>query len=233
MYHSDYESDFEGRIPVRWKSCHSDTEDTMDTTGFRVVKPRLRTVGQTGRPERKVSPPCPHKWESHEDIEQLERDMKKKRPFVSSRVIKKENLTTKIESVQTLEHQRTEPKGSPVQVQHAAPEVCVTDVAETHQEPERPGAIPAKGDDALTKEITKEVQHWASQTVAKSDKTTTKFPHSARDNDNKQISPNSTTSAMLYTETSARLERSSSSTCSTKPAERPEQYYAATTKHSR
>ena len=237
MYHSDYESDFEGRIPVRWKSCHSDTEDTV--AGFRVVKPRLKTNSSRRQPERKVSPPCPHQWESHEDIELLEKEMKKKRPLVSSTVIKKENLTTKIESVQTLQHQETVSKSVPVNVQPARPEVRITKAATAitiGQETEQPAAMQAKEDeDTLNNEITREVRHWASKRMAESDKTTTSCPQAkpASDNDYKQISSNSNTSALMYTDTSERSEKYSSRTWQAKAVERPEQYYEATTKHSR
>ena len=39
MYHSDYESDLEGRIPVYWKPAHSDSED-LDVT-HRSIRPVL------------------------------------------------------------------------------------------------------------------------------------------------------------------------------------------------
>ena len=65
MYHSDYESDWEGSIKPKWRAYNSDTEhDSV----YRNVKPKLKDVKKR---ERKPSPPCPHKWESHDDIEKF------------------------------------------------------------------------------------------------------------------------------------------------------------------
>ena len=82
MYYSDYESDFEGNIGVKWRATHSDNED-LDIF-YRKVKPSLSKGFSQQKFERQDSPPCPHKWESHEDIEKLEREMKKPRSGVRS-----------------------------------------------------------------------------------------------------------------------------------------------------
>lgn len=76
MYHSDYyDSDWDASpIPPKWKPCHSDTED-LQPMKYRSVKPKLKS---SEKKPRSVSPPCPHVWESHEDIEKLEKSLRKK-----------------------------------------------------------------------------------------------------------------------------------------------------------
>ena len=74
MYHSDYESDFEGTIRVKWRAAQSDTEDSDFI--YKRVHPELRRGFKQRNQERKASPPCPHMWESHEDIEKMENEMK-------------------------------------------------------------------------------------------------------------------------------------------------------------
>lgn len=77
MYHSDYyDSDWDASpIPPKWKPCHSDTED-LQPMKYRSVKPKLKSSSE--KKPRSVSPPCPHVWESHEDIERLEKSLRKK-----------------------------------------------------------------------------------------------------------------------------------------------------------
>lgn len=101
MYHSDYESDFEGNIGVKWRSAISDTED-MDPA-YRKVVPRLSRGFTEERSERKPSPPCPHQWESHEDIDKLEQKLKTKRNFLSTvkKYDRKEEVVTVEQSVVT------------------------------------------------------------------------------------------------------------------------------------
>ena len=82
MYHSDYESDLESPIKATWRPYHSDTEDLE--AKFRSVKPKLKATASSRLQNRKTNaaseePPCPHQWESHEDIEKLEREMRKSR----------------------------------------------------------------------------------------------------------------------------------------------------------
>ena len=82
MYHSDYESDLESPIKTTWRPYHSDTEDLEAFAKFRSVKPKLKIAAATTSSSRKTNadePPCPHQWESHEDIEKLEREMRKSR----------------------------------------------------------------------------------------------------------------------------------------------------------
>ena len=77
MYHSDYESDLEGPIPVKWRAAYSDTEDSE--LSYRRVTPKLKKGLNQRNEERKRSPPCPHMWESHEEIEKLENELKNTR----------------------------------------------------------------------------------------------------------------------------------------------------------
>ena len=82
MYHSDYESDLESPIKTTWRPYHSDTEDLEAFAKFRSVKPKLKIAAATTSSSRKTNadePPCPHQWESHEDIEKLERELRKSR----------------------------------------------------------------------------------------------------------------------------------------------------------
>ena len=92
MYHSDYESDFDGRIPVRWRPSsagrggyHSDTSDAQnprpDQNYRRVQLPSSHWKTASARSRQRAasamagaisSPPCPHQWESHEEIARLE-----------------------------------------------------------------------------------------------------------------------------------------------------------------
>ncbi len=49
--------------------------------------------------ERRPSPPCPHKWESHEEIEKLEKSLKRKSNFGQDlRSVKTSHLQDKLES---------------------------------------------------------------------------------------------------------------------------------------
>ena len=84
MYHSDYESDFEGNIGVKWRAYQSDTEEW--DIHYRKVKPVLSKGFSNTNLERRPSPPCPHKWESHEDIDKLESELK--RPKTNVKIIK-------------------------------------------------------------------------------------------------------------------------------------------------
>ena len=79
MYHSDYESDLECSIPAKWRSYNSDTEEGSKVGRYRKVKLKLPKENEKSESERKPSPPCPHKWESHEDIEKLEEQLRNKR----------------------------------------------------------------------------------------------------------------------------------------------------------
>ena len=102
MYHSDYESDFEGNIGVKWRSAVSDTEDTDPR--YKKVRPVLTQGFSRKSKERNPSPPCPHQWESHEDIDKLENQLKTKRRLVN--VVrqydrKEEILTTEETSTST------------------------------------------------------------------------------------------------------------------------------------
>ena len=85
MYYSDYESDFEGNIGVKWRASQSDTED-LDNL-YRKVHPVLsKGFKKQQKPERQPSPPCPHKWESHDEIDQLASELRK--PKRVSKVVK-------------------------------------------------------------------------------------------------------------------------------------------------
>ena len=83
MYHSDYESDWDASpIPPKWRPCHSDTEDLVGASKYRSVKPKLKQGRQRSNEKRPPSPPCPHQWESHEDIENLEKSLREGRNLV-------------------------------------------------------------------------------------------------------------------------------------------------------
>ena len=79
MYHSDYESDLDGPIPAKWRSYNSDTDEGNHVLKYRKVKPKLPCRNNQLTTERNPSPPCPHKWESHEEIEKLEEKLRKKK----------------------------------------------------------------------------------------------------------------------------------------------------------
>ena len=96
MYHSDYESDFEGSIGVRWRSAVSDTEDVDPR--YRKVQPILSRGFKGKSTERNPSPPCPHQWESHEDIDKLENELKTKRNLV--RLVKKYDRKEEVVAVE-------------------------------------------------------------------------------------------------------------------------------------
>ena len=82
MYHSDYESEWESaKMQTKWRPYHSDTEDLVEPK-YRSVKPKLKSRGEAAKasehaPRRQPSPPCPHQWESHEDIENLQRELRR------------------------------------------------------------------------------------------------------------------------------------------------------------
>ncbi len=96
MYHSDYESDYESRIPVIWKPCHSDSEEK--DFNFRRVQPIIQHP--RAKPERKPSPPCPHRWETHDEVDQLEKELKTKKS-ISARTIRMEKLSQELEKKTT------------------------------------------------------------------------------------------------------------------------------------
>ncbi len=99
MYHSDYESDLEGPIPSRWRAYASDSEDTKLLV-YRRVQPVLDRRGP--KKERKQSPPCPHVWESHEDIARLERDLKKTSDLYKAELVKTSSSYEKVEITEEL-----------------------------------------------------------------------------------------------------------------------------------
>ena len=74
MYYSDYESDFDGNIGIRWRGAQSDTEDV--DSSYRRVKPVLSKGFSQQSLDRKPSPPCPHHWESHEEIDEIQREIR-------------------------------------------------------------------------------------------------------------------------------------------------------------
>ena len=102
MYHSDYESDWEGNIKPKWRAYNSDTEHDLV---YKKVKPNLKEVRQ--RKDRKPSPPCPHKWESHEEIERLEAELSRASSKRSSAEVVKEVKTSTLQEMLTVEIQET------------------------------------------------------------------------------------------------------------------------------
>ena len=87
--HSDYESDWDASpIPPKWRPSHSDTEDLgFGSMKYRPVKPQLKSGNKSGKPRPQPSPPCPHQWESHDDIARLEMSLRegRRRPVSYSR----------------------------------------------------------------------------------------------------------------------------------------------------
>ena len=100
MYHSDYESDFEGKIQPKWRPSVSDTEDSERS--YRKIEPQLRQA--VPMKDREQSPPCPHKWESHEDIEKLSQKLKMKKSRLNAQDIKRDQLEETIESFRRIEN---------------------------------------------------------------------------------------------------------------------------------
>ena len=100
MYHSDYESDLEGPIPSKWRSYCSDTEDNNRIQKYRKVKPKLVRKSEIVPSERKPSPPCPHKWESHETIEKLEEQLRNKKTnfLEQAALLKSSKINTRMET---------------------------------------------------------------------------------------------------------------------------------------
>ena len=100
MYHSDYESDLEGPIPSKWRSYCSDTEDNNRIQKYRKVKPKLVRKSENVPSERKPSPPCPHKWESHETIEKLEEQLRNKNTnfLEQAALLKSSKVNTRMET---------------------------------------------------------------------------------------------------------------------------------------
>lgn len=97
MYHSDYDTDWEGALPAKWKPCYSDAEDLY----YKRVKPKLDFKESSRSSERKPSPPCPHKWESHEEIKKLVASLKDQKTDLRKEMqsIKTSQLTENIEEM--------------------------------------------------------------------------------------------------------------------------------------
>ena len=119
MYHSDYETDLECSIPAKWKAYCSDTEGHYR---YKRVSAPKNAGGKTGVPkERQKSPPCPHVWESHEEIDRLEQKLKKSSVNLSS--LRNQLLQDKIGV--NLEHQQQQQQ----QQQHQQQKWSKPDVA--------------------------------------------------------------------------------------------------------
>ena len=101
MYHSDYDSDWGEPIKPTWRPYHSDTEDLEPKPRFRSVTPKLKTTATSfaaptsNTSERRPSPPCPHQWESHEDIEKMELSLKRNQTLVQNVLTSKDALPAK------------------------------------------------------------------------------------------------------------------------------------------
>ena len=109
MYYSDYESDLEGPIPTKWRSYCSDTEDGNRIQKYRKVKPKLVRKTENVPYDRKPSPPCPHKWESHETIEKLEEQLRNKKSNFLEQValLKSSKVKTKLETTSIITQEST------------------------------------------------------------------------------------------------------------------------------
>merc|ERR1719507_191320 len=62
------------RLPRVWRPSQSDSEDVDEGFRYRKIRPEL--TQKKGR-QRKDSPPCPHEWESHEDIAKMQEMLRK------------------------------------------------------------------------------------------------------------------------------------------------------------
>ena len=98
---SDYESDWgmdsrlslsssggSAKIQPKWRPYHSDTEDLGEPPKYRSVKPKLKEVKKRQAVEAgrgQSSPPC--SWESHQDIENLQKELRKKPKEFKSRLL--------------------------------------------------------------------------------------------------------------------------------------------------
>lgn len=98
MYFSDYDSDWGDTSPIRakWRPYHSDAEDLEPAPEFRSVKPYLKSGNAVRSVERCPSPPCPHQWESHEDVERLEKELRSRRH--NNHVLNPSTRTSRIET---------------------------------------------------------------------------------------------------------------------------------------
>ena len=126
IQHSDYDSDWEASpIPPKWRPCHSDTEESTPTLRYRSVKPKLRAASVGHVEPRPASPPCPHQWESHEDIENLERSLRQ-RPTMVQTLDRKRNsasslLTRNVQVIQTNKITKTSVINNEVKMPSPAP----------------------------------------------------------------------------------------------------------------
>ena len=64
----------------KWRPYHSDTEDLVDPPKYRSVKPKLKELKKRPVKDQLASPAGPHQWESHADIENLQKELRKKQP---------------------------------------------------------------------------------------------------------------------------------------------------------
>ena len=74
-----------------------------DIALFRPMNLKLDRSRERRRTARNPSPPCPHVWESHEDIDRLVEDLKT--AFVANKITSVKTSTTK-EIVETIEERK-------------------------------------------------------------------------------------------------------------------------------
>ncbi len=108
MYFSDYETDLECAIPAKWRPggyCSDNDEWSPRFRSVRLGVDRSRER-RSGDCERHPSPPCPHKWESHEEIDRLIAELKK--PFGSRTIFSSQKSSISMEAlVETTEQRST------------------------------------------------------------------------------------------------------------------------------
>ena len=122
---SDYESDWTGggrmdsgrssaKIQPKWRPYHSDTEDLGEPPKYRSVKPKLKEVKKRRPPPPAVeesSPPC--FWETHQDIENLQRELRKNpKEFKSLQLLETSSKATVQKSTPSFSRIKAEKKRS-------------------------------------------------------------------------------------------------------------------------
>ena len=124
---SDYESDWgmdsrlslsssggSAKIQPKWRPYHSDTEDLGEPPKYRSVKPKLKEVKKRRPPPPAVeesSPPC--FWETHQDIENLQRELRKNpKEFKSLQLLETSSKATVQKSTPSFSRIKAEKKRS-------------------------------------------------------------------------------------------------------------------------
>jgi hypothetical protein len=80
---------------LKWRASASDNEDYDHS--YKKIEPQLKDVSPPK--ERNPSPPCPHKWESHEEIERLTTELQNMKRTNQVDLIRRSQLEEKIETL--------------------------------------------------------------------------------------------------------------------------------------